>query len=238
MVYDILGRLVNKGVVRCIENDPKLYVPVPYKELFKSLKDEYVNKIETIEADFDRMETEYKSENYIINIDEYESMIGEVKNLIRNAKSEIYISMWEEEANLFLDDIVEVSKRGVEIITFSFGRIPYECGKKYTYNISASELSKVWRRRRIIVVVDRERIIIGEGNDKIDEISIITSNTMLIELAIDQMLLDILHLHELKKGGYLPSNIEYIEQYTQATKMFNKNIGIDEGAVPKRVDQD
>jgi len=38
MVYDILNRLEQKGVVKHIfENDSKLYSPLPYKELLKKI---------------------------------------------------------------------------------------------------------------------------------------------------------------------------------------------------------
>jgi len=108
----------------------------------------------------------------------------------------------------------------------------------FTYGIPSEELKKIWNRRRIIIVVDRERILIGEGNDQIEEISIISSNTMLIELAIDQMLLDIIHLHELRKGGYLPDEITSIEQYRDAVTRFHKDLNIDLANLIKRVDQD
>jgi len=238
MVYDILKRLIRRGVIEIIENDPVLYKPIPYKALFKNYKEEYNNRLEMLENALDNIEIEQHNENYIKNISDFNNMVQEVKSLIQSAKNEIYISIWEEEANLFLEDIRDADERGVRIFTFSFGNIPYDYGTKYTYNIETQELNKIWHRRRIIIVADRERILIGEGNDKIEEISIITSNTMLVELAIDQMLLDIIHLYELKKGGYLPEQIRNIEQYTDAVKLFHKELNINVEEVPKRVDQD
>jgi len=238
MVYDILNRLVQKGAVSVIKNEPKLYAPVPYKELFKKFRDEYNNRIDAVETALDTLECEENTSNYIKNISNYESMFQEIRTLIQSAKSEIYISIWEEEALLFKEDFENAFQRGVAITVFSFNKVPIHNMNSYSYGIPSDELKKLWSRRRIIIIVDRERILIGEGNDKIEEISIITSNTMLIELAIDQMILDIIHLQELRKGGYFSGPITKIEQYTNAVSRFQEDLGIDLYGIFKRVDQD
>lgn len=239
MVYDILNRLVNKGVVEVIiQNGTNLYSPVPYKELFKKLKTEYNERLETMEKMLDNIETKQQGDSYIINISDHEAMVTEIKALIRSANSEIYLSIWEEEANLFYDDIKAMIDQGVTVITFSFCKIPFDFGINYSYGIPSKELNKIWRRRRIIVVVDREKIVIGEGNDAIEEISIITKNTMLTEMSIDQITLDIIHLHELRASHLLPSEITSIEQYTDAVKRFHELLQIDVSKMPKRADQD
>jgi len=239
MVYDILNRLEQKGAVKqIIENDTKLYSPLPYKELLKKFREDYSSKIDAAEAALDNLRCEENNNNYIINISDYESMVQEIRTLIQSANREIYISIWEEEALLFKDDFEKALEKGVEITAFSFNKLPLKLTNSFTYGIPSEELKKIWNRRRIIIVVDRERILIGEGNDQIEEISIITSNTMLIELAIDQMLLDIIHLHELRRGGYLPDEITSIEQYKNAVARFHKDLNIDLRKMIKRVDQD
>jgi sugar-specific transcriptional regulator TrmB len=239
MVYDILNRMVTKGVVEVImQSGTTLYAPVPYKELFKKLKDEYNSRLETMEETLDSMESDQRGDNYIHNIADYEAMVTEIRTLIRSAKHEIYLSIWEEEARLFLDDLRAMHEKGVNIITFSFCRIPFDFGINYTYDIPSKELYKIWSRRRITVVVDRERILIGEGNDAIEEISIITSNTMLVEMSIDQILLDIIHLHEMKQSGLLPEKISSIDQYNEAVARFHELLQIDISRMPKRADQD
>ena len=239
MVYDILNRLVGKGVVEVImQSGTTLYAPVPYKDLFKKLKEEYNNRLETMEETLDGMESDQRGDNYIHNIADYEAMVTEIRTLIRSAKHEIYLSIWEEEARLFLDDLRAMHEKGVNIITFSFCSIPFNFGISYTYDIPSKELYKIWSRRRIMAIVDRERILIGEGNDAIEEISIITSNTMLVEMSIDQLLLDIIHLHEMKRSGLLPEKITSIDQYNGAVAHFHELLQIDISRMPKRADQD
>jgi sugar-specific transcriptional regulator TrmB len=239
MVYDILHRMVVKGVVEVIrQSGTTLYAPVPYKELFKKLKEEYNSRLETMEEALDSMEYDSRADNLIHNIADYEAMVAEIRTLIHSAKHEIYLSIWEEEARLFLDDLRAMHDKGVNIVTFSFCGIPFDFGINYAYDIPSKELYQIWSRRRITIVVDRERVLIGEGNDAIEEISIITRNTMLVEMCIDQILLDIIHLHEMKKSGLLPDKITSIDQYNEAVARFNERINIDISRLPRRADQD
>jgi len=61
---------------------------------------------------------------------------------------------------------------------------------------------------------------------------------MLVEMSIDQILLDIIHLHELKHGGFLPEGIATIEEYNAAMARFHELLGMDVARLPKRADQD
>ncbi len=239
MVYDILSRMVNKGVIEVIvQNGTNLYSPVPYKELFRNLKEVYNERLQLMEETLDSLESDRQNDNYINNITDYENMIAQIRALIRGAQREIYLSLWYEEARLFMEDLKAANEKGVSIITFSFCAIPYDFGVNYYYGIPSKQLGRIWSRRRITVVADRERVIIGEGNEAIEEISVITNNTMLTEMAIDQITLDIIHLHEMKSRNLLPDSITDIGQYTGAADRFHALIGIDPERLPKRADQD
>jgi len=238
MVYDILKRLVQKEAVVEIEADPKLYAPVPYKDLFQRYRQEYMERITLLEDAMDRIETDSRTDNCLVKMLDHEEMIKEVGKLIKSAKYEIYLSIWEQEARMFADDLKQAFDRGVKIISFSYCKLPYDFGIIYEYGISQDILKDIWKRRRIIVVVDRERILIGEGNEKIEEISVITSNTMIVELAIDQMLLDIIQLCMFRKHNVIPEKIESKEQYIKSLSNFHKNLGIELSKVPRRVDED
>ena len=200
--------------------------------------EDYLNKIATLEERMDSIESEPRANGYLINITDYEYMLGEIRNLIKEAKKEIYLSLWEQEAGIFMDDLQDAYNRGVNIISFSYGKLPYDFGVIYEYGIPSDVLKEIWTRRRIIVVSDRERILIGEGNETIEEISVITNNTMLIELAIDQLILDIIQWHILKNDDALPAVISKKSDYIDNIIKFHKKIGINYDRIPRRVEED
>ncbi len=238
MIYDVLKRLINKEAVIEIEANPKLYAPVPYKELFAKYRKEYFDKLSGLEEWMDNLESDSRTEKYLINILDHVDMIKKIQELIHGAEKEIYLSIWEDEALIFKGDLKDAHERGVKIISFSYGQLPYEFGIIYQYGIPQDVLKEIWNRRRIIVIVDRERILIGEGNEKIEEISVITSNTMLTQLAIDQIVLDIIQLSLLRKEKLLPEVITKKSDYIDHVTIFHKKIDLDLNKMPRRVEED
>jgi len=222
MVYDILKRLERKNIVKVIEGENKLYVPVDFKEILSDFKENLDKKISYLEGRLEEIASSGEQESYIINIYEYDKMVGEIRKQIENAQREIYLSIWAEEAELFKDVLKEANDRGVKIYVFSFNKLPFDFGYHFTYNVN--NVSDYFLRRRIIAVFDQERLIVGEGNEKIDEISIITSNSMIIQMAIDLLILDIAQLSSLKKGNYIKEN-NTLEDYKKAIAQFHKDIG-------------
>src|SRR5690554_6715333 len=154
MVYDILKRLVYKGAVIEIESNNKLYSPVPYKELFEKYKDEYTKKIIKLEKEMDKIESESKSDKYLKNINGYEDMTKEIRDMIKRAKFEIYLSIWEQEAEIFKEDLKVAHDRGVRIISFSYSQLPYDFGIIYQYGIPQDVVSQIWERRGLLIIVD------------------------------------------------------------------------------------
>lgn len=239
MVYDVIKRLVQKDAIVEINANPKLYTPVSYKELLGRYKDLYSAKIVEIEKDIDELDKDAGEDTFLYNITDYKEMLQEIRHMISEAKSDIYLSIWEQEAELIMDDLRRVHDRGVNIISFSMGHLPYDFGTIYEYNIAKDVLSEIWKRRRIMLVTDRENLLLGEGNKKIEEVSIITSNTMMIELAIDQMLLDILQLNLFRTEGIIgDSQITSLEEYRSKIVVFHQKHGVGAQPLPLRVDQD
>ncbi|HEY8423938.1 MAG TPA: helix-turn-helix domain-containing protein [Clostridia bacterium] len=225
MVYDILKRLERKNVVRVIEGETKMYVPVDFNEILGSFREDLDKKISFLRNRLEEIASAGEQESYIINIYEYEKMVGEIRKHIESAKREIYLSLWAEEAELFKDVLKEAYDRGVKIYVFSFNKLPFDFGIHFTYNVT--NVSDYFLRRRIIAVFDQEKLIVGEGNEKIDEISIVTSNSMIIQMAIDLLILDIAQLSSLKKGNYIKDN-NTLEDYKKAIARYHQDIGFPE----------
>lgn len=238
MVYDILKRLIQKDAITEINANPKLYVPVSYKELLNRYRESYSSRIYEIEESIETLKKDSGETNFLYNITDYEDMLREVRSMIDQAKTDIYLSVWEQEAELFMENLGRANERGVNIITFSYGRLPYSFGTIYHYGVAKDILSEIWTRRRFTLVTDRENLLLGEGNKTIEEITVITSNTMMIELAIDQMLLDIIQLSVLRAEGIFNGPIASKKEYMDKIISFHRKHGVGSQPLPRRVDQD
>jgi HTH-type transcriptional regulator, sugar sensing transcriptional regulator len=239
MVYDLIKRLVQKGAIIEINSKTKLYAPVPYDELLERYKNEYLAEIENIKVTFDRLSLHNNDyERYIININNYNDMTDEIVKLIDNAVSDLYISMWAKEAELFCPALKRANDRGVSIIFFSYGSLDVDFGIVYQYGLSDDLLKEIWNSRRLIVIADREKVIIGEGNGEIEEISYVTNNTMIVEMTIVQMVLDIIHLIQLKKLNIIDNTITSKKDYFERMDKYYHSLDIDFSRLPKSISDD
>ncbi|HOY27011.1 MAG TPA: helix-turn-helix domain-containing protein [Mesotoga sp.] len=233
MVYDILQRLERKGSVNVIEGNPKLYSAVSYKKLIASLRKDYTEKLDDLESSLEKITREVDADNYILNLSNHAEMLNLIANAIKEAKREIYLSLWDSEAALFENELREADGRGVKIYIFSFCKMPFDFGVQFTYKMKNANMN--FPRRRIIGVFDREFMVMGEGNSSINEIGITTRNIMLMEMSIDQMLLDIILLSTLRNGGYIWDGIDVGEYYDNVQRFF-KSIELP-ADLPLRVDE-
>ncbi len=233
MVYDILRRLERKGTIHVIEGNPKLYSAVNYKKLVASMKREHADKLEQLEKNLATITRSVSDEDYVLNISNHDELNSLMKNAIKEAKEEIYLSIWDLEAMLFQKELKEANDRGVHIYSFSFCKMPFSFGIQFTYNMLNA--NKNFPRRRIIAVFDRSSVIMGEGNKEISEIGITTKNPMLVELGIDQMLLDIILLHTLRSAVDMKDSIDVQEYYIKIQEFF-KSIGLPRN-LPRRIDE-
>lgn len=229
MVYDILRRLVAKEYVKRIEGSPTMYCAVDYRDLVQSLNTEHGSKIEQLEKLFAKLSMTSDEGNYVFNLKGGEEpLIDLLKQHICHAQKEIYLSIWDKEAEKIKNELKDAHMRGVEIHIFSFCKIPFEFGHQYSYNITnvqISDFQKAFPYRRVAAVFDKTKMIVGIGDGKPGDVHILTGNPMLINMAIDEMILDLLYLHAFKKFGDFKEDMS-VADYQKASADFMKTIHI------------
>jgi len=233
MVYDVLKRLERKECVQVIEGSPKMYSAVNYKDFIHTTRNDYGKKLDALEKQLESMTRISDRENYVFNLSGKAQMIEAFKKAILESKREIYLSAWSQEANLIADELQQAHERGVQIYAFSFCELPFSFGIQYTYNLENPH--QKFPNRRLTGVFDRKLLIMGEGNEKIEEIGITTENPMLMEMAIDQMLMDLILHCTLHHYGYLQGASD-VDHYNKGVKRFFEDIHMYE-EIPKRLDQ-
>ena len=222
MIYDILHRLHAKRAIDIIEAEPRLYLPVDYRTLVANMRKQNEQRLCNLEEVLANAAAENSQrKHYVYNINGSVEIIKILKRNIAGAKREIYLSAWRDEILTISDDLREAAARGVKVYIFSFNELPFSFGTQYIYGFKWPN-DKYFPRRRISAIFDRETMVMGEGSNAFEDISIVTENTMLIEMAIDQMLLDIWHLHAYKKEGLLRENMSYEDYLTSSRTMLER----------------
>lgn len=187
-IYDVIRRLENIGAVNALTTQPEKYIPLPPEKLIEQLESQYKQKLKELRENLDEYELDLEF-GHLWNIIGYKNLILKAKELISNAQKEIYISGWRREILELEDELRKAEKKGVKIVIFSFTEIP-TIGLTYSYCLEEEELEKIWEHK-LIVVQDREELVMGEANKELPKKAAWTENTAIVSIALNHIVLDI-----------------------------------------------
>ena len=96
----------------------------------------------------------------------------------------------ETEIEEIKKELISAKKRGIENTIFSFTKMDEKLGKIVSYELSESDLRKIWTPK-IIMIVDNQHTIMGSTKKTEDCKAILTKNTAINEIATNHIILDI-----------------------------------------------
>lgn len=195
-IYDVIQRLEQMGAVNAISAKPEKYVPLPPDKFIELLENRYKNKIELFYESVSDLQVDLESEN-LWNITGYQNLILKAKEMISNAREEVYLSTWNREIQELKQELKEAVDRGVKLVIFSFTRT-VKFGLVYSYGLDEKELEKAWDHK-IILVRDREELLMGEANKQYPRKAAWTQNKAIVMIAANHIVLD-LTLYGLRVG--------------------------------------
>ncbi|MCK6619928.1 MAG: TrmB family transcriptional regulator [Calditrichaceae bacterium] len=187
-IYDIIKRLERFGAVNAISAKPEKYVPLPPDKLIELLENRYKSKIAEFYRGVSNLQVNLESEN-LWNITGYANLILKAREMVANAREEIYLSAWNREIQELKNELKAAVERGVKVVLFSFTKT-VNLGLVYCYNLEEKELEKAWDHK-IILVRDREELLMGEANKEIPRKVAWTQNKAIVMIAANHIILDI-----------------------------------------------
>ncbi len=188
-IYDIIRKLENMGAVNAMYTKPEKYVPLPPDQLLELLGRQFNERIDDAKQSLKKFNTEIEP-GHLWNIVGYKNMLLKAREMISRAEHSIYLSLWQRECKMLKNDLLEAQKRGVEIIAFSFTPLDIASERIFSYGIPDEDLQKIWDRK-IIVVVDKNELLMGEADDKYSKKTAWTDNKAIVDIATNHMILDI-----------------------------------------------
>lgn len=196
-IYDVIHRLEAFGAVNAISEKPEKYVPLPPDRFADLLEKRYVSKLNDFFENVQELQVNMESEN-LWNITGYPNMILKAKEMISNARAEIYLSTWDREIQELLPELQAAADRGVKVVLFSF-TTNVNIGYVFSYGLDEEALGKIWDHK-IILVTDQEELLMGEANLKFPRKVAWTRNKAIVMIAANHIILDIT-LFSLRTGA-------------------------------------
>ena len=200
LVYEVINRLVVKGVLFRLDGEPSYYTPLEYDKLIERMKREHENNINKAEEYLRNLAGEEESHDYVMNIVGIDKTIRKAAALIDGAQEEISLSVWQEEFMLLKGALRRAIERGVKIYLFTFEDIEMDGCVVFSYRIS--DASQLFPYRRLTLVVDSDQCLTGENSGD-RSVFTYTKNHAIVSLATDEIVLNIFWFQYMKKKGCL-----------------------------------
>ena len=117
-VYDVLRGLAKKKVIFEIEKG--MYVPLPFEELKKRLRNQFESNITLLEEQLDAMVGQSSFE-YLFTLNGVEDVISKAMDIIDSARQELYLRLFPKTWERLREPIDRAVRRGVGIRYISMG---------------------------------------------------------------------------------------------------------------------
>ena len=156
--YDTLKSLVAAGFVFSDEEKPQKYSPISPRELTMRFKRKLNSTIEFLDKKLPEVKDDYNEP--IHTVSGYDNVIDKLKEVIKNAKSSIYIVIWATDYNQLEKELAQAYDRGVSIKIVGYDNLKTVYGLVYAH-AGAREIERSIGSRLIYLVADNCESVFG-----------------------------------------------------------------------------
>lgn len=157
-IYEVVLRLVDKGIVMVIQDGKKRYVPVDPMEFIESRRDRLETTFNNLTYELSQLKTD-TDVSYIWNIHDYDYLMNRSKRMIADAGKTLMISGWKDEISGLKAELKKSQKSKVKIALVHFGEIEYEIGQVYQHPIEDTIYNEKGGRGFALVADSKEAIM-------------------------------------------------------------------------------
>lgn len=214
-IYETLTSLINKGAVISSTSEPVFYYPIDPEVLLKRIHKEFDRKVDQLSGLLTKV-SPIPDIDITWNLTGYQRIIEKMTSVIQNARKDILVSLWPQEAKVITEHLVLAEEKGVHIIAGIFGE--YHPGCSNTINLETCGISSQKRldKRLNVVVGDSEEVVISEMDDGNDTLGIWATTPSIILIAKEYIKHDIWGKALVDEIG-----IEHFDQMCQGSEILS-----------------
>lgn len=163
-IYETLQKLKTRGAVMDSQTDTTLYLPVEPSVFFSHIKAETVKTVDTVISDLASVRP-FDTFDLTWNLNGAHNIHEKTNAIIDRAKTDVYLSIWPEQAGVIRQSVAQAMARGVRIIAATFGACPIPADRVVNLESCAANISLRASARLSTVVCDNQEMVIGEFID-------------------------------------------------------------------------
>ncbi|MFC3882132.1 TrmB family transcriptional regulator [Bacillus songklensis] len=192
MIYEVLGKLIDKGAAYIVPSDPVKYAPVPAKEMLARVQKEFSETVEYLESTLHSLESQPDME-VIVHIDGYEQVVQEMLGIIKQAKHELWLSVWEPQVSHFQKAVNQAAEKNIPVFSIVFGAENETLGRTFHHNYMLPEVVKDRIGGYLTIAArDGEEVVIANFMDESLPRAVKTKNPALVLVATEYIRHDIM----------------------------------------------
>jgi sugar-specific transcriptional regulator TrmB len=207
-IYAVLKRLEDGGLVARVEETPARYAPLPPSDLLGVLRRRFEGSVRSLDEALRKLRPPPPPVD-LWNVTGYEEVLDRAESLIQGSLRYLFLSVWRREAERLMPALDAAAKRKVKLISFSFCALDGLPGRVFSYGLEERDLEAFWKHK-MILVVDHARALMGGTEPKERSEAVVTGHPAIIEVALNNIALDITLLSQRKKLDATESMIEML----------------------------
>lgn len=223
-IYNVLKQLQARGLVNSIHGKPAKYIPLSPERLAELLETRFSQSLTELKSSLSGLSVR-PAEINTWTIQGYKAMLEAAQTVISSAKKSVYASLWYREAEQLKEHFATAVNNGVEVVLFSFTKLPEGLGRVLSYNIDEAELRQYWNSR-IILIADQREVILGGAEQTDENRAVITAEPALVEMAISNLVLDVTlygRRHKIEISDVVSHLTEHLAPIEDLAKVAFKN---------------
>lgn len=160
-VYEVLGNLVDRGIVLTSNGDPVQYAALPPQELLARRREEVDAALTIAESGLEAIVATSTDRNLIWDLSGREAILERVRDVINRTSDRLLMQLWAEDAPAIELQLRAASARGVEVMIVAYDDPGFDFGKVYLHEPGADEIVAEHGGRWIILSADAREVVAG-----------------------------------------------------------------------------
>lgn len=192
MIYEVLGKLIDRGAAYTVPAEPVKYAPVPARELIERLRQGMDHTLDYLQTALSSLERTPEID-VVWHIRGNDPVLAEIISVIQRARRELWLSVWAAQIPPLVVPVQEARQRGVHVFSVLFDAPSAELGLTFHHDYMPPEVVKARMGGHLTIAArDAEEVVIAEFLDVASPWAVKTRDPALVLVATEYVRHDIM----------------------------------------------
>ncbi|MCL5045322.1 MAG: TrmB family transcriptional regulator [Actinobacteria bacterium] len=183
MIYEVLGKLIDRGAAYTVPAEPVKYAPVPARELIERLRRNTERTLDYLENALGSLERAPEVD-VIWHVRGHDRVLEEILSVVERAQRELWLSVWAAQISILADPVRRAQERGARVFAVLFDAPSVQLGLTFHHDYMPPEVVKARMGGHLTIATrDGEEVVIAEFTETAPPWAVKTRDPALILVA-------------------------------------------------------